>query len=351
MADEAVVPPVHNSLKEHFNRVDKVAPAVIETAKLDEVIPATEPVKPEASAKPNLEELTDEEVTALLEKRTGRKFASLDELREPPKAPTKEELEALEVKERTEALEWALGTDKIKKDFYDKSITDKSKSKREIALHLFTQELQGENKDLTAEECEELFSDFYAEGEDEKSWKHIKGAKEMNALADNYLSQYASVDKLPEEYRAYKTTAEKQKTYNKQIKSLVKEIPAELSFKVPYETIDGGTAELEYKVPVDESVISKLTAEFTTPQIFSSLSEEKPERILTELNFLTRSRMMDKAIPVIMAEHAKRVEMDVMAKLKNARNPQQNILGQQTAPTGARTAPPEHKGIKAKMNK
>jgi hypothetical protein len=316
--------------------------AIATEAKVEEKVPG-------AKEKPNTDDLSDEELEEIYNKRIGSKKTT-------PKVLTAQEKEELEKQEETEGIEWAFGTGKIKKDFYDKALVEKSKSKREIALNLFTAELQAEGKNITPEECEEMFRDFYAEEEDEKSWKRKKGLKEINSIADNYLAQYKDLDGITENYRAYKTTAEKQKVYNAQVRSIAKEVPAEISYDIPLKIAEkayakfgfkpsgDAAANFAFKVKVDEKTMTQLIKEFTTPEMFAGMGEAKPEAIAQEFNFLARARMMDSIIASIVEQTADHVSEDIFVSLKNSRGVQQP-LGSETIKPVAQKAPPSHKAV------
>ena len=358
---ENVTPPSHKDLADKME--GRYTPPIASVAPPAEKAPVAEPnpAEPPAQAAPpadpgtapaekasgtvNLDELSDEDFLKLYEKRVGVKAKSLDELKPAPQPLSKEEQEALEAKEVNESLEWAFATEKIKKDFYDKAVVARSKDKRAIALELFSADLMAEDEDLTVEDCEERFKEFYCEEEPESSWRRKKATAQMNAVADTYLSQFSDIDNITPQYRDYKSAVEKQKAYNKQVSAVAKELPKDVSFKIPYVSVDGAKSELEYKVPVDESVIPKLVKEFTADGMEGAFGDNpKPEAIASELTYHIRARMIEKAIPVIMAKHAEKVEEDIMMKLKNARNPYQPIGGQ-VAGTAAPKTPPSHEDV------
>lgn len=302
---------------------------------------------PNAQAKPEASEpaeMSDDDFLKLLEKKTGKKVTSVDELKAPPKPPTAEEIKAAEEQEATEALEWALGSGKVKKDAYENAIKDKGKSKREIALQLFTNELQEGDKSLSHEECEERFAEYYCETEPEDSWKRVKALKEMNSTADAYLAQYSEIDNLPTSYKEYRTTAQRQKDYNKQLSAVAKELPTKLEFEVPYEGIDGAKETLKYEVAVDDKIPAQLIKEFQKLGETSFGFDVKPEALSAELNYHLKARMIDKIIPALLEKHTDKVLTDAMAKLKNARNPNQTLAGV-TERQASSSAPPSHDSL------
>ncbi len=304
--------------------------------------------EPVQAAAINVDDISEEDFLKLYQKRTGKKATSIDELKDPAPAPTREQLDALEAKEKAESLEWALSSGKITKEAYDKSIIERAKDKRAIALAVFTQELQAENKDLSNEECEEMFKDYVGEEADEASWKRKKGLKDIETIANNYLAQYNEVDGFQEAYRAEKTIEAKRKEYSKQIKAVAKELPKEIPFEFEYTCIDGSKMNLSSKLTVDEKAINKLVGDYTREGMEDFFSGENatPERMRDELMYHVDARVVRPSLNLIFEDIAKQIETDIWAKAKNARNPNQPLAGvQPAANAGPKPAPPSHASI------
>ncbi len=373
MAESTKNPPSHAAL---FNKMDRRqapaagtthkpevpnpdAPINEEEKKPEEAQAAATPDAPvvpeqQAAEKPkiNLDEVGDEEFLELYKKRTGRSAESIDELKAPPKAPTQAEIEAAAERERTESLEWALGTQAITRDQYEKSIAERSKSKRDIAYALFAAEAKVEDKDITPEETEDRFRDFYGENEEPNSWKYKKGQALMNSVADNHLSQYSDVDSLPEKYREFKTTTERHKGYTKLVNKAAKELPKELTFTIEHTGADGAKIPLEYKIPVEDKILAQVVREYANPSIGDSLGDKAtPEFITKELDYHVRGRMLDQIIPILLEKHGEKVEELLMVKIKNIPNPGQPPLGQQQQTSGQTKTPPSHAEVFEKMPK
>ncbi len=352
MAEQVTkTPPSHESVlgRVRDGHIAEPTAPIIPEKKEETPVQAVAPIIPEKKEETpvvvNYDDMTDEVLLEVMEKRVGKKFKSLDDLKDPPKALTPEEIKTNEDREATEALEWGLASNKIKKDFYEKGIADKAKNKRDIALSLFTAELQGEDKDLSGEECEERFKEFYGENEEEGSWRHKKGAKEMNSVADAYLSQYSMIDNLTAEYRGEKTKAERQKSFQKQVSAVAKEIPNKLTFEFPYKSVDGATLDLKYEVDLDDKVLSQVVKEITGSGMENAFGDNpKVERIAAELNYHIRARMQEKVIPILLEKHGEKVLEDAMVKLKNARNPLQHLAGQAEQEKTPK-APPSHETV------
>jgi len=292
-------------------------------------------------------EISDEVFLAEFKKRTGREVSSLDELKEPAKLPTPDEILAAAEREKDESLEWALGTGILSREHYEKSITEKAKDKRSIALALFTSDLQAEEKDITAEECEDRFKEFYGENEDPDSWRYKKGQALLGKVADDYLSQYedSNVEKLAEKYREFKTDTQRQKDYNKVVNKVAKEIPKEISFKTPYAGVDGKKIDLDINVPVDEKILTQVVKEFTKPGMHNAFDGTvNPEAISREIAYHVRARMLESIIETATTVAAEKASEDIMVNLKNARNPNQPLGGPQATQKSDKT-PPSHKAF------
>lgn len=299
-------------------------------------------------------EAENEETTflKLYAKMTGKKIDSLDELKEKPKPLSKEEQEAADAAEKAEALEWGLGTGKITKEAYDKAIVARSKDKRAIALELYMQERREENPRLSNEEGEEDFREFYGENDEEGSPRQKMGLKQMNKIADAHLAQFNDIDSLPEGYKSYKAGEEKYKAHVKSWKSVAKELPKELDITVPYTTVEGTTMNLTTKVPVDQKVVDRILQEYTgrgSENIFSD-KDNTPENIAQVLNYHLESRVLKQALPAIFADLVQQAETDVMARVKNARQPGQSF-GAPPLDAPVVKTPPKHTSLAEKQDR
>lgn len=365
---EVKIPPSHASVFEKMDQLEHpnapmkatgvntppAEPAKPEATPAPQAVAAAaEAAKPETTEAPVLDPDMDEATfLKLYKKMTGKEVSSLDALKEPPTPPTAEELAKLAVKEQNESLEWALGTEKITRELYEKSIVERAKSKRDIALAIFAADLRLDDKTLTNEECEEKFTEFYCETEPEDSWKRKRALAQMNGVADNYLSQYNTVDGIGEEYKSYKASAAQQKVYAKQIKAIAQELPKEIPFEYEYKTIDGRTLSLKAKIPVDDKVISKLVAEFSAPgmeKVFGG-DETTPKKINAELAYHLNARVIKEGLPAVFELFASQIDTDIWATVKNARNSNQTF-GQPSIDAKTPKTPPSHKEVFDKLPK
>ena len=293
----------------------------------------------------DLDALSDDERSELLAKLTKGKIKSLDEIQDPPKQKTKEELEQEASQRRQEALAWAFDSGKLKREDYEDAIVLKSKSDRELALAAFTASLQAEDKDITPEEAAELFKDVYHEGQKEDSPLYKAGQREIKKLAEAFRNEKIGVlDEIEPEYESFTQTQSQYKDFRKKVKAIAETQPKVLDFAIPYKSADGAEESLTYSIPVDQKVLDKIVNEVTAEQSFAvrniaSDGKIDEKALATEISYHVKARLFDTAIPQLLQEHTKKVEEKLMVVLGNKRlqgpslaNGQQNTSsgGQQT---------------------
>lgn len=339
---------------EKVEPVPPVAQAAAEPAETPPVPP--EPAKTPAAPVFNYDELSDDQKSEMISKLSGGRIKSIDELN-PPVQKTAEELEKEQQQLRTSALTWALENGKVKQDDYDKSIVDKSKSDRELALAVFTANLRETDKDIEDDEAEELFKDAYHEGADEKSKLYSVGQNQIKKLADAYRKEnFSKIDNIEPEYKEYLQTENQFKGYKAVVKKIVGELPKELSVDIPFKNIDGTSTTLNYKVAVDEKVMGKLLSDYTSQKAFVTrnvMSEGKIDDkvIAQEMNMLVKSMMFDKVMPQILKEHGDKVEQLLMVQLGNKRQPGAQLnTGKQNTETKA-PVKNEYRALHVAMNR
>lgn len=332
--------------------------------KAEEAKPAEEPVVVAAAATSepiavppafSFKDLDEKAKLKEINETLGTNFKSLDEAKPKAPAKTKEQLDAEKEANKAKALEWALGTNKIKKEEYDSAIVEKAKSPRQIALKLFTEELREDNPKITEAEAEEQFKDYYHEEAEEDSPLRKLGIKKMIKTAENYLkSSFGSLDTYEADYEAYTTSEANQENYGRQVKNVIEALPKELKFSVPYKGIDGTETQLEYIIPIEDADIKAAKKDFLTPEMYQILGADKEEVadkiIAGELESYIKTKRFNSIIAKIATEHGAKVEQDVLAKLKNIPATQTHLAGQQTAPT-QKTPPAPHTLLRTTQDK
>lgn len=283
------------------------------------VVPETPIETPVASKKIDFSAMSDEEKDEALAELTGGKIKKRADLTpEVPKTP--EQLVAEKEQRKNDALAWALENKVITKSDYDKKNKDLSKTDREIALSIFTSNLQADDKDLSADECEEIFNETYHQSEDASERLQKLGQKEIANLANAFRKE----NSLPDFETKYEETVQTQnqyKAYKGQVKEVAAELPKELKFDMQFE-IDGKPETFNYSIPVDEKTIGKIISDYSTGEEFSVRnikSDGKIDRkgLLTEMQDVIKARMFDTVVSDLLKNNAKDVAKAVLAKVKN----------------------------------
>lgn len=320
--------------------------------------PIETPAPTEAPKTISFKDLDEKTKLKEINEALGTTYKTLEEAR-PKVVKSKEEVEAEKETRKQKSLEWALGTGKIKKEDYEKSIVLKSKTTRDIALQVFTEELRDEDPKITSEEASERFKDYYREEEDENSPLRKRSVKDMERVASNYLKTHTSaVDTLDTEYEAFEVAEQRATQYGQKVKSVVEEMPKELSFSVPYVGMDGKEVQLEYKYPLSESDIKAIKKDFLTAEMYKALGADandvKDSDLAEEISdYISNKRRKDILLKIV-EEHGAKVAKDVEAHYRAIPNTVANpITGTQIAQAEKKTPPTYpglHKALKSHKN-
>lgn len=279
----------------------------------------------------------------------GTSFKTVQELEQhntpkpAPKPKTKEEIAEEEEAERREALQWALENKKFKQEDYDKHVIDKSKSPRQIALEVFSNDYKEINPNADASEIEDAFKEEFGEEESENSFRRKIGQKRIAELANGFLKNYETIEKNVDNYREYKTLSEKAKTFKAQVKSVLDELPKEMSFSIPVESLDAKGAPVvqnyDYKLALTPEMTEKLRKVYleknTAFETFGAAHREvKNEQIANAAMFDLKSELFDTVVAQIAKEHGQRVKMETLASVRGIpnRQPAQNMPAGVPAP-------------------
>jgi hypothetical protein len=335
---------------------EKIQPVVAAEVNAEENTQKPVEVAPPAEEKPKVEtqapatptEPTDEEILSIFNKRHETNFKTIEEIL-PKKAKSKDEIEAEEKRFKDDALEWGLGTGKISRELYEKSIVDKSKTSREIALSIFTAGLREEDKDITNEEAEEIFKDTYHEDKETDNPRLYKlGQKRMAAEAEQYLkANYSDVDGLEDSFREYTGGAERFKDYGKQVKTFFGTIPAENKLKFEYTHANGKKENIEIEYNVSDEDIKAIQKQFTSDDMFIALGANKGEvsekTMNAAFNHHLKARVFDKVLADVAVKVADRTALETMAYLKGIKiDAPASLPGSATVNTAAPKEPPKY---------
>ena len=308
-------------------------PPVLETP------PAPPPPTPPAAK--SLKEMTDEEL---------EEYEKEIERRGKKRALTPDQIAEAKKKEEEEAFQWALQSKKIDKEKYDKALTEKNKTKRDIALQVFAAEERLEDPNLKDGEIEEKFKDFYREDiTDEKNPIRKAALRAMNKVAESYLSQYEDVDtgKLVENYRNFNDMHGKYKAYGKQVNEVVAALPKELEITLPYQAANAATpTDTVFKVQVDDKLYEAIRKEFVHENMWLALGadskEVKTEDLHEKIMYHVKARSFDAAMKNVTKQVQEKTDREINLLYKNSRSPLQPAGNQPPYVRDASKPPPPH---------
>lgn len=268
-------------------------------------------------------DLPDDEFEKELSRRLGRK-AKLEDLKTPAPRPTKEELEEQAAKEERDALSWAFGTGKVKKEDYEKSIVEKSKTAREIALAKYTAELKEVDNKLTDSDCEEMFKDEYYEGDEESAPRRQRALKKMEREAKEYLAKYKELDGVVDEYRSYSKDQSNQKSYSKAVKSTIDTLPKEIVIELPDFDENGNEIQTPVSVEIAKEIFDELRKNFNSQSMYEGLGFNKAEvseEVLKEhMQYHLDALAYKKAAQQLAVKYATYMDTKLKARLSGVPN-------------------------------
>lgn len=297
----------------------QVAPLVEKPADpAEKVIPPVE-----AAVKPviNFDELTEEEQDDFISKLTKGKVKSVKSITEEPAIETAEQKAEKARKKTQDALEWALGTNEVKREDYDRAIVVKGKTNREIALDLFTNELKEDNPKITGDEAEELFKDYYMEEAEDTNTSRQLRQKEMNRVADRYRTDVtSSIDGIEGKYDTYQAGAQRYTAYGKQVDAIFDSIPKDRTIKFSYEGPDGNPMEVELPYSLDEADIKSVKRNIRSNEAYRALGghekDLKEKEVIGAIEYDLGPLIANKYLPTIAKSIAEKARKDTEAFYK-----------------------------------
>jgi hypothetical protein len=191
-------------------------------------------------------ELSDSDLLALIEKR-GLKLPAKTE-------PTEEERKAAEAKRKSDALAWGLQSGKFKSEDYEE-LTRAESRKMDLLVEEFAAELKANNPDMDEEALQSMISSYtYSDLEDTDPVK-IKRQKELIELgAVRLKSKYKSIYGVDSEYGAHIEEQERIASENRRV---------------------------EAAIPVYQSDVKSVLAEFKKGEAISIEDSQNPENTVT----------------------------------------------------------------------
>lgn len=323
----------------------------------EKTIETTQPadITIEAPKTLSFKDLSEQEKLEAINEQLGTNYKSLAEMR-PKEVKSKEQIAEEKENKKQKALSWGVENKKLKLEEYEKSIIDKSKSPRDLALAIFTLELQEENPKTTAEEAEEQFKDYYREELEDNSPIRKLRQKEMDKVVSGYLKDnYGKIDTLEQEYESHESSVQAQENYGRLVKTVSADLPKELTFSVPHITVEGAETTLEYKFPLEDSDIKDAKKNFLSAEMYEAMGGDKANLkdsdLSGEMKNYIRSQKFDKIVAAIASQHAERSNAELLAKLKAIPATGVAALAGSAEPIQTKPTPPTYPGLKNAQSK
>ena len=260
------------------------------------------------------EDMPDDVLARILEKKTGRKIKSLDELKPEPAKPSKEDIAKEEEEITKEAHAWAFGTGKIKKEHFEEAIKEKSKAARDISFSNFSKEMKEDDSSLDDSDIEEMYKDAYHEDLPDDSPLRKVALKKIGKEVAEHLAKYKDVDAVVDDYKSYKTGVDRQKSYKKTVKEVVEALPKEKIVPITFTNAEGKEEVKNYTIPFDEEVYGKILKKYDNANAYFGYGLDKPdvkidkEFLQNEFNHQLESLSQEKVIKEVVSQHEKFIE-------------------------------------------
>jgi hypothetical protein len=264
-----------------------------------------EPPTTTPSGTENSAELDEAAVLAYLRKSTGRDIKSLSELNSAPAAETDEERIAREQKFRDEATAFAINNNQLTSDELSSFAVERAKQSRDIAYDLFAEEQRELDAAITDEQIQERFAEYYAEDEEEGSWKRNMMAKRMESIADNHLkSKFGKVLSVEDSYREYLAVEKEVREYRDSVTRAVDESAQSLSFQIE-NTVATDEAEklISYSFTVPKESLDFVKNQMLDLGMFRMLKQGGLTDV--QIQSAIKNALLTKELPNIVAEVAK----------------------------------------------
>lgn len=153
--------------------------------------------EPPVIVKPVADELSDEQLVELLNKRAGITLSNLNDLK--PK-PTEEEIAAQQQERESAMLTFGLTSGKFKKEEYDAYQLALS-NKKDLVRTEITAQLTAANPEMSEDAIQEMVANYFLENLEENNPLRIAREKEIATLSDLQIkTKYKNIVDLPNDY-------------------------------------------------------------------------------------------------------------------------------------------------------
>lgn len=253
------------------------------------------------------EDVDDEKLKKALKKR-GIEVDDIEDLKkkEPAKQLTPEEQEQADKEFRENAIKFALNQKdtKIKSADITAYQLDAAKTPRELVYPVITANWKKEDPDLTAEQLEERFAEYYLENKPEDDWMRKERTNFMAAQANAILqNKHANVLGIEGAYANHVETVELATNYNKQVEKIIKTFPLTNKFEIEVDLEGGKKEKMEYTFEFSKDSITAIKDHLLSEEQFDKLGRAKPND--ATLTAVIRNTLIEKELQKIVTTVAR----------------------------------------------
>lgn len=291
--------------------------------------PPADPAKIEAEQKV----ISDEQMLKEFNTRMGTDYKSLDELKPAAKKLTKEEREAEEEKLQNDAVAYAVKEGIVKRKDLDDYAVESALTPREIALKLFTEKAKSLNKDLTDEQAEDKFKEYFMEFDEDDSINKMIRSEDMKGIASAYLNnKYGKVINLVDGYRQVQAAEQSHASYTAQVEKVSTGIPKEMSFELELPGFDGKQAKFKYGYTISDDILNGVKADLLSPASYKAFgqSELGEEGLKRAYNTAVLNKVINSAMATVAKSYHDQLHAEDIAHRKNIPSDTNKITPQGT---------------------
>jgi hypothetical protein len=276
----------------------------------------------------NEDDLTDDLVLRVLNKRKGTQYKSLDELNRPAEnhQPSEEELRQQQAERQNNIRAWALQKKKVTSTDFDQYAQESSVPYVELAADLYKSERLAALKaagvtDLPTDEAlQEEFDDLNFQFAKPDDPKRITAEKRLKNEVDGYLQdKYSNIYDLEDEFSAEEAVTTRRTAYDTTINQVFTEATsefAELTFEIAGDKKD---EKIPYKFKVSPELLNTVRAEYSSDGSFAMLGQGTVDA--ANIKAAVKNSLITKALNEIVSEvanaHANKVREDMAKGRRN----------------------------------
>lgn len=275
IAAEAEATPPQRGVREHDDPpAAPDTPPVIKSASSPNPPVADQAATPPAAAAAadvNFDDIPEEKLLEQLSKRTGRQIKSFEDLHKPQAELSDEEKKAQAEKRRSDSIEFAKKNNLFTQAEYDNYVKQSGQNPFDVVKGKFIQDAMKEDADLSQEEAEEMFDEYYHVHEGSDSPKYKRAQAQIQKEYDELQRQnFGKILDAPKQYDQYQELNQKAIAYKSQVEEIFdKKLPTEFQFK-----IDGEPVRFQIDPKKQAEKIAAVKNDYLTMQMMNSVTNQ-----------------------------------------------------------------------------